>query len=172
MKNTYLILTAAVIFLIIGVGIWHFSQHTNAAALERFSGCGSLANGSTQTVTETSRAFINLPKDLYPDVNLQITSHGATAGSISNGGPYGSAIGGQGKPNCWSYYFEFDGIGTVDLTSKSGTSGTPDYAVHFVVTSARSTQPQACTQEAKQCPDGSYVGRTGPNCAFAACPNN
>jgi hypothetical protein len=28
----------------------------------------------------------------------------------------------------------------------------------------------ACTQEAKQCPDGSYVGRTGPNCEFAACP--
>ncbi len=29
---------------------------------------------------------------------------------------------------------------------------------------------QACTQEAKQCPDGSYVSRTGPDCAFAACP--
>jgi len=28
----------------------------------------------------------------------------------------------------------------------------------------------ACTQEVKQCPDGSYVGRTGPNCEFAACP--
>lgn len=28
----------------------------------------------------------------------------------------------------------------------------------------------ACTTEAKQCPDGSYVGRTGPNCAFATCP--
>lgn len=28
----------------------------------------------------------------------------------------------------------------------------------------------ACTQEAKQCPDGSYVGRTGPNCEFAPCP--
>ena len=27
-----------------------------------------------------------------------------------------------------------------------------------------------CTQEAKQCPDGSYVGRTGPKCEFAACP--
>lgn len=26
-----------------------------------------------------------------------------------------------------------------------------------------------CTQEAKQCPDGSYVGRTGPSCEFAAC---
>lgn len=28
----------------------------------------------------------------------------------------------------------------------------------------------ACTLEAKQCPDGSYVGRTGPNCQFAPCP--
>lgn len=28
----------------------------------------------------------------------------------------------------------------------------------------------ACTQEAKLCPDGSYVGRTGPNCEFSPCP--
>lgn len=27
----------------------------------------------------------------------------------------------------------------------------------------------ACTQEAKLCPDGTSVGRTGPNCEFAAC---
>ena len=27
-----------------------------------------------------------------------------------------------------------------------------------------------CTQEAKRCPDGSYVSRTGPNCEFASCP--
>ncbi len=27
-----------------------------------------------------------------------------------------------------------------------------------------------CTQEAKRCPDGSYVGRSGPNCEFAPCP--
>jgi len=33
-------------------------------------------------------------------------------------------------------------------------------------------QPVACTQEAKECPDGSYVGRTGPNCEFAACPTS
>ena len=29
---------------------------------------------------------------------------------------------------------------------------------------------KACTMEAKLCPDGSAVGRTGPNCEFAACP--
>jgi len=31
-------------------------------------------------------------------------------------------------------------------------------------------QPKACTLEAKICPDGSTVGRTGPNCEFSACP--
>jgi hypothetical protein len=29
----------------------------------------------------------------------------------------------------------------------------------------------ACTMEAKLCPDGSAVGRTGSNCEFAECPN-
>lgn len=28
----------------------------------------------------------------------------------------------------------------------------------------------ACTMEAKQCSDGSYVGRTGPKCEFTPCP--
>ena len=31
--------------------------------------------------------------------------------------------------------------------------------------------PIACTEEAKLCPDGSAVGRTGPNCEFAPCPD-
>jgi hypothetical protein len=30
--------------------------------------------------------------------------------------------------------------------------------------------PVACTMEAKICPDGSSVSRTGPNCEFAPCP--
>jgi hypothetical protein len=28
-----------------------------------------------------------------------------------------------------------------------------------------------CTEDAKLCPDGSYVGRSGPGCEFAACPD-
>ncbi|MDB5264929.1 MAG: hypothetical protein JWN64_500 [Parcubacteria group bacterium] len=34
---------------------------------------------------------------------------------------------------------------------------------------ATGTGDTACTLEAKICPDGTSVGRTGPNCAFAAC---
>ncbi|HVB19731.1 MAG TPA: hypothetical protein VNF51_00370 [Candidatus Paceibacterota bacterium] len=29
---------------------------------------------------------------------------------------------------------------------------------------------QVCSTEAKLCPDGSYIARTGPNCEFAPCP--
>ena len=32
--------------------------------------------------------------------------------------------------------------------------------------------PVACTTEAKLCPDGSAVGRTGPHCEFAPCPDS
>jgi hypothetical protein len=35
----------------------------------------------------------------------------------------------------------------------------------------QNSQPIACTEEAKLCPDGSYVGRVPPNCEFAPCPN-
>lgn len=31
-------------------------------------------------------------------------------------------------------------------------------------------KPVYCTQDAKLCPDGSYVSRTGPNCEFTPCP--
>ena len=32
-------------------------------------------------------------------------------------------------------------------------------------------QPIACTMDAKECPNGSYVGRIAPNCEFATCPS-
>jgi len=35
---------------------------------------------------------------------------------------------------------------------------------------SKDNQGRACTAEAKMCPDGSYVGRTGPLCEFTQCP--
>ena len=32
------------------------------------------------------------------------------------------------------------------------------------------SEPASCAMEAKLCPDGSSVGRSGPNCEFATCP--
>lgn len=46
-------------------------------------------------------------------------------------------------------------------------------ALALACTKGQDTAPppgQVCTREAKLCPDGSAVGRTGPNCEFAPCP--
>ena len=41
----------------------------------------------------------------------------------------------------------------------------------FAFYNYKSVMPVACSQEAKLCPDGSYVGRQGPNCEFTECSN-
>ncbi|MBI2030411.1 peptidoglycan-binding protein, partial [Candidatus Kaiserbacteria bacterium] len=38
-------------------------------------------------------------------------------------------------------------------------------------TNSDTNPPVACTMDAMMCPDGSYVGRTGPNCTFV-CPTS
>jgi hypothetical protein len=55
----------------------------------------------------------------------------------------------------------FDGNSCVQTSqSGSGNTGEP---------SSPGGQKQ-CTMEAKLCPDGTSVGKTGPNCEFAPCP--
>jgi len=49
-------------------------------------------------------------------------------------------------------------------------SAADDVAVESPDTVIVPGQGTVCTMEAMQCPDGTYVGRTGPNCEFAACP--
>ncbi len=52
------------------------------------------------------------------------------------------------------------------LNTKVAVAPTPSSAM----SSSPNPTDYACTQEAKLCPDGSYVGRTGPKCEFAPCP--
>ena len=42
-------------------------------------------------------------------------------------------------------------------------------ALYILNQSSSRTQSTACTMDAMLCPDGSAVGRTGPDCAFAPC---
>jgi hypothetical protein len=97
--------------------------------------CGGIPNGSTQSVIDTTRLFINLPRDVYPDKenNLQFktVSGNATSGYIASGGFPGLAF--EATPECWSYYNEFDGNGEVDLTVKNGVKNAPDYVVRFII---------------------------------------
>jgi spore germination protein GerM len=42
--------------------------------------------------------------------------------------------------------------------------------VGYCIYQSKIEKPISCTTEAKICPDGSAVGRTGPNCEFSTCP--
>ncbi len=42
--------------------------------------------------------------------------------------------------------------------------------IYFLNPDFSSPTQIGCTMDAKQCPDGSYVGRTGPRCEFTTCP--
>jgi PKD repeat protein len=60
---------------------------------------------------------------------------------------------------------------TVAQASASVNASAQTAALQAEATAYAPTKPQACPQIAKECPDGSYVGPTGPDCAFA-CPNS
>ncbi len=47
---------------------------------------------------------------------------------------------------------------------------TTTYAISDDGSESPTTGSVVCTQEVKQCPDGSFVGRTGPKCEFSRCP--
>lgn len=50
------------------------------------------------------------------------------------------------------------------MTKNDSTAPTP------TVAASADNEQVACTMDAKECPDGSYVSRQGPKCEFAACP--
>jgi hypothetical protein len=46
------------------------------------------------------------------------------------------------------------------------------FAYKYFLNKGQDQTGKACTTDAKICPDGSGVGRTGPNCEFAECPTD
>ncbi len=74
-------------------------------------------------------------------------------------------VGGFFALNSYIYNEKQAPIGTPN-TPGVGTSTNPD----GTPTPSPNPEPYACTADAKICPDGSAVGRTGPKCEFMACP--
>jgi hypothetical protein len=62
------------------------------------------------------------------------------------------------------------GVGTIAGYYFGYQAGMKGLAVPEELMPSEPDLPVACTMEAKLCPDGSYVGRTGPDCEFSPCP--
>lgn len=54
--------------------------------------------------------------------------------------------------------------------STDGVNFTPSLTKAVEVGGGETGEPVFCTQDVKQCPDGSFVGRVPPDCSFAPCP--
>ena len=72
--------------------------------------------------------------------------------------------------------FEVSGVVTpierlsTDRWQQYGVKGIFTITGSLVVAGEEAPAPVACDGDAKLCPDGSSVGRSGPQCEFAACP--
>lgn len=64
----------------------------------------------------------------------------------------------------------FGAIGIIAVVAVLVVLAGGGYFVYQRFAKTTDTGRMACSSEAKLCPDGSGVGRTGPNCEFAACP--
>ncbi|KKR99438.1 MAG: hypothetical protein UU51_C0027G0002 [Microgenomates group bacterium GW2011_GWC1_41_20] len=69
-------------------------------------------------------------------------------------------------------YSEWINKGSTTYFPQHGTEVDQILSTFTFIDATNSASPtqKACTLEAKICPDGSSVGRTGPNCEFAPCP--
>lgn len=135
-KTTKISIVVTVLLVGIGIVFIKISEDRSLPNLAaRLASCKAFPNNSTHAVVETTRLFINTPKDMYPDKNIsydfETVSGNATAGYVSNGGLPGESF--EATPECWSTYVDFEGTGEVDLKVKSAVKDMPDYLVHFIV---------------------------------------
>jgi len=84
-------------------------------------------SGSSLTVLDTTRRFLTLPRDLYPEKNVQVHEQNAMMGKISNG-----EFANDPKSPCWTHYYEFDIApgateGKLAIVAKSTDPAIPDY---------------------------------------------
>lgn len=141
-RHTIIVAGIAALALLMFSGIYAATSDTgtNSELRKRLVQCGSIPNGASLTVVQTTRLFIFLPKDYYPNIKLSMTYHGAFAGSVSNAGAYGYAQSRDARPDCWSYYLDFElapnnktQSGTIDIGSKSAFRNVSNYLSHFKV---------------------------------------
>jgi hypothetical protein len=171
--TTGLAIGVAISSLFVGLYAVTASTHSNTDLKKRLVACGSIPNGSSFTIVETTRLFLFLPKDYYPNIKLSMNLHGAFAGWVSNAGAYGYAQSRNAKPGCWSYYLDFEltpnnkaRSGTVDIGSKSAFKTVSNYLIHFKV----AIDPPDATKQVAG--NGNVRGRVllGPVCPVEHIP--
>ncbi len=115
--------------------------------------CFNLKNiNSVNKASETNEVIINFNKDSVIELERIKTESG-----ICSEPPYNRIIILDHNNNLLGISFD-------------EPSGSDILSTLKLIEPVTNGTPVACTMDAKLCPDGSSVGRSGPNCEFAACP--
>jgi hypothetical protein len=135
-----------------------------------------IAIGDSQKINDTTITVLNLVSDSRCPTDVQCVWAGTVSVRVAIDALSRDFTFTLGEP-------QTVGNATITLTevkpgqkNSNQTIASKDYRFTFTVVPKSATIPPpgdvACTMDAKQCPDGSYVGRTGPKCEFAPCPSS
>ena len=174
MKRSRIVIAIATSVLLMLPGVLSVSAagHSNADLKKRLAYCGSIPNSASLTVVETTRLFLFLPKDYFPNVKLKMVAQGASASAIYPGA-YGSAQSKDAKMGCWSYGLDFEllptnksGTGTITIGSHNAFKSLSNYLIHFKVVV---NKPSAIIQLTG---NGNVIGKVllGPICPVERNP--
>lgn len=90
-------------------------------------------SGSSIAMKSGNKMFLTLPRDLYPEQNLQLDGSDVTMAVVQNG----ETLDHKNEP-CWTHYYEFKTVkgiaeGRTTLTILSSDLNLPDYVLHLIV---------------------------------------
>jgi len=192
--NHWIAIVSMALFVLMSLGVVVFLFYQNQQLKSTLASCQAVS-APTPAATVSSTPNPNMPIVSTPSANMKIVSPLKVTGTVPTGWMSEGVfpiklvdanqkliIQGQAKEvvaGSWQSGNPVEFTATLIFEPASGSgklilqndnpSGLPSNSKTFEVPVIFSGST-ACTLEAKVCPDGSSVGRTGPNCEFAPCP--
>lgn len=193
-KNDWIVTASVAIFILLALAVVGFLYYQNQQLKNLLASYQSQAT-PTPTATVSPAPNPNMPSVSTPSANMKITSPLKVTGTVPAGWMSEGVfpiklvdanqkliVQGQAKEKVagsWQSGNSVEFTATLIFEPASGSgklilqndnpsgllSNLKTFEVPVVFSGSTS-----CTMDAKICPDGSSVGRTGPNCEFAPCP--
>jgi hypothetical protein len=192
--NHWITILAMAIFVLFSLGVVVFLYYQNQQLKSMLASFQPQAT-PTPVASASPTPSSEIPSVSSPSANMKIVSPLKVTGKVPAGWMSEGVfpiklvdanqkliVQGQAKENVPGTWLSGNSVSftatlTFKTTAASGflilendnPSGDPANSKTFEV-SVNFSGSVACTLEAKLCPDGSHVSRTGPNCEFAPCP--
>lgn len=165
-KYRPILIVVVVIVLITAIFAFAYYEGKRNSLIVGDDDFGVSGGGQIEAETALIKIFAANHKQTIEQTHVNLTNMntGFVSGSISFGATPGEGGVFLARMTDKNWAIDYEGNGSIDCV-KIRTLGYPEN-----VLTGFCDPLVACTAEAKLCPDGSAVGRSGPNCEFSPCP--